>query len=617
MAKEAVVKLLSRNSYYVEGNLAPSDISGIGNAYVPILSKDGSVSQWVLYLFDSHNLSQDQGLGYYDWIKPDQIAWYRGVSDSLRSVNKKKLPAVAFFHIPFPEFNAAGSLVPAYGNKKEGVCAPYINSGLFASFLEKRDVIGAFVGHDHNNDYMADINGNILLGYGRKTGYASAYTEVLERGVRVISLSQNEAKIKTHIEDLKGSHYRYTFEQKNNGVGIPFFAGSFIQEFLVKDWDAKRWDDEMQMYQSVGMKYMIYAPSLLVNAKGETRTTYPSKLTSKKRSNNTLEMCLASAQKYNIKVFVGLNFNERWWKVDYDEQWLLKEMGQGNIVAQEIFDLYKKKYPEALHGWYWVWEVDNLHCQTSECQQALVKALNTNLDYLTALDADMPFMLSPYMNHAVGLDAEGYGAFWTDVFKETNFRGGDIFSPQDCVGAGGLNLQNLDEWFRQLKKAVDSKAGLKFWGNVETFEQASWTSASLQRVQKQLDIVNKYTSNIICFAYSHYNSPYVVNENYHEAYRHYIYNGLLPNQELKGYAATVLRKDVKNGVEISWTPSLIEDSKVDGILIYKNGELLKKIQFKKNRMLSSFFDKTGGENAAYEIALYNVLGCESERIKVQ
>ena len=135
MAKEAVVKLLSRNSYYVEGNLAPSDISGIGNAYVPILSKDGSVSQWVLYLFDSHNLSQDQGLGYYDWIKPDQIAWYRGVSDSLRSVNKKKLPAVAFFHIPFPEFNAAGSLVPAYGNKKEGVCAPYINSGLFASFL--------------------------------------------------------------------------------------------------------------------------------------------------------------------------------------------------------------------------------------------------------------------------------------------------------------------------------------------------------------------------------------------------------------------------------------------------------------------------------------------------
>lgn len=49
-------------------------------------------------------------------------------------------------------------------------------------------MIGVFAGHDHNNDYLVDLNGHILLAYGRKTGYPSAYTETLSRGVRVINL---------------------------------------------------------------------------------------------------------------------------------------------------------------------------------------------------------------------------------------------------------------------------------------------------------------------------------------------------------------------------------------------------------------------------------------------
>ena len=42
--------------------------------------------------------------------------------------------------------------------------------------------------------------------------------------------------------------------------------------------------------------------------------------------------------------------------------------------------------------------------------------------------------------------AEECGKMWTNVFAQTDFRPGDIFAPQDCVGAGGLNLDNLWEW---------------------------------------------------------------------------------------------------------------------------------------------------------------------------
>lgn len=50
----------------------------------------------------------------------------------------------------------------------------------------------------------------------------------------------------------------------------------------------------------------------------------------------------AKCTKNGIKVFVGLNFNERWWKVDYDAHWLLEQMEVGNKVADELVALYKE-----------------------------------------------------------------------------------------------------------------------------------------------------------------------------------------------------------------------------------------------------------------------------------
>lgn len=74
------------------------------------------------------------------------------------------------------------------------------------------------VGHDHNNDYMVDLDGNITLAYGRKTGYPSAYNETLSRGVRVINLHENESVFDTYIRDLKGTYFHYQFEQKTRAV---------------------------------------------------------------------------------------------------------------------------------------------------------------------------------------------------------------------------------------------------------------------------------------------------------------------------------------------------------------------------------------------------------------
>ncbi len=396
---------------------------------------------------------------------------------------------------------------------------------------------------------------------------------------------------------------------------IPRFDGSFIQEFLVADWDNARWDQEMAMLKEVGMKHLIYAPSLLTNEQGKVTTNYPSSLTDKKYQSETLKKCLRSAQKNGIRVFVGLNFNDRWWKVDYDADWLVNQMKVGNKVADEIVALYKKDFPDAMYGWYWVWEVDNLNCMTSECQKNLAEALNTNLDHLSEITPGMPLMMSPFMNYRVGGNAKEYGRMWENVFAQTRFRSGDIFSPQDCIGAGGLNLDNVSEWFSELKQAVNTKPGLIFWGNVETFDQRFWISAPLERTQKQLEIINGYVDNIICFAYSHYNSPYVVNPDYHQAYLQYCRTGHLPDMEVPERVINASMHKVSDGIEIRWTPNSMKAA--DGYSVYRDGKLIKKLQIRGGELPGTFVDTEGKADSVYEVAVYNVIGIESAKVKAE
>ena len=80
-------------------------------------------------------------------------------------------PALAYFHIPIPEYNAVfmnPSMV--VGEKQESVCSASVNSGLFTSLVEAGDVKATFVGHDHVNDYCVSILG-IQLCYGGGIGY--------------------------------------------------------------------------------------------------------------------------------------------------------------------------------------------------------------------------------------------------------------------------------------------------------------------------------------------------------------------------------------------------------------------------------------------------------------
>lgn len=189
-------------------------ISGEGNCDLPVESANGGKDAAVIYCFDSQAYSQlkQKGVDRYGHIQLDQIMWYVKTSKKYTHKNEgTPLPSLAFFHIPLPEFAeaAANKNASLYGNHREKVCPPSLNSGLFTAMLEQGDVMGIFVGHDHDNDYAVAWY-NILLAYGRYTGGSTEYNN-LPNGARVVELTENERSIHTWIRLRDGKIEQETY----------------------------------------------------------------------------------------------------------------------------------------------------------------------------------------------------------------------------------------------------------------------------------------------------------------------------------------------------------------------------------------------------------------------
>jgi hypothetical protein len=210
LTKKEIMDLLKESPHNLTFNDDKS-LPGQGNCYLQVKDQAGRKALWNLYFFDSHDYNRDKKIsGHYGWIEFDQVAWYRRLSDRLNKGKETKTPALAFFHIPLPEYVPADS-ASVYGSIKDfGRGAPELNSGLFHSFVEKNDVFGTFCGHDHNDDYALVYDG-ICMCYGRKTGFNPAYKEVLPRGARIIVLHPDKPTFDTYIIDQEGHCLDYSF----------------------------------------------------------------------------------------------------------------------------------------------------------------------------------------------------------------------------------------------------------------------------------------------------------------------------------------------------------------------------------------------------------------------
>jgi hypothetical protein len=244
ISRSEIMDILNRSPYFV-GEKGPDDIHGCGNYVLTVAGSTSAKPSALLYCFDSNAYSLDPKYGTYAPVYFDQIAWYRQQSERYAQANGgKPLPSLAFFHIPLPEYNDVIKRKNFLGTQEEAPCPPDYNTGLFGSFIEKQDVMGAFVGHDHSNDFIG-IEQYIALAYGRVSGW-EAYGR-LERGARMIELYEDEFVFDTWIRTPKSKELAFQYptgissvdeetlpflpalkvNPKKQGVSYTYYEGDF------------------------------------------------------------------------------------------------------------------------------------------------------------------------------------------------------------------------------------------------------------------------------------------------------------------------------------------------------------------------------------------------------
>ncbi len=122
--------------------------------------------------------------GEYGYLSEAQVAWYAN------SVQTDTVDSVVFMHIPLRQYivdpvDDTDVYVGIF--QEDMVYAQGVDTGFYDAMVTYGKSKGIFVGHDHKNDFYIITDDDIMLVYGRATGYNGYGT--LEKGGRQIEIS--------------------------------------------------------------------------------------------------------------------------------------------------------------------------------------------------------------------------------------------------------------------------------------------------------------------------------------------------------------------------------------------------------------------------------------------
>ena len=190
------------------------EMTGVGNYNIPILSSDENNVKFNLWFMDSNPYASQEEGGGYGYVHCDQIKWYEETGEKLKEENGgKNVPSFLFQHVIVPEcyemFNAdtkwsigavkghgrfsdrfytVNEKFISSGNLREGPCPPDVKSEQFNSWLKRGDIVAAFFGHDHINDFSGTYKG-IDIHQVPSTGF---YSYGNTQGSRTVTLYEDD-----------------------------------------------------------------------------------------------------------------------------------------------------------------------------------------------------------------------------------------------------------------------------------------------------------------------------------------------------------------------------------------------------------------------------------------
>ena len=323
----------------------------------------------------------------------------------------------------------------------------------------------------------------------------------------------------------------------------PVFTGSFLQAWYCVDWDEARWDAEIEFMRQAGLDKLILQDVAGMDLRGNWTVYYPTALEALRDHGgygDVVEGALRACQGKGVKVFVGLAAFESWWVLGGLFGQYAKVCSVMADMQRELYARYYKAYPDAFYGWYFTPEISNVPPMKATVL-SLARGLNRILDTASDLNAAMPVLLSPYFTEYLAVPSVlATLPMWQTLLQTAHFRDGDIFCPQDAVGAQWTPRRDLEKVWQMYAQAVEScGVRLRLWANCENMTVARKpvpflppatvetvnSPATLDRLVWQMQMAAAYCETIITFSYNHYYCPQTGTSVYHDCYLDYLANG--------------------------------------------------------------------------------------------
>ncbi len=217
VSRQELLEYLSGRPYCLISDEGGAKVAGTGNYTLPLYNHQGEPEK-LIYCMDSrsYSLAGDKGIEGYGWFDRSQVDWFIGTNEAWLELNQE-IQSLLFFHIPLPEYRQAyGQGEFRIGKRKEKECSPEINTGMFAEMALQGNVLGCFVGHDHNNNYAAQLF-NIALCYGYFSG-GNSYGSLPLNGARIIELKEGSRNFTSWLRRRDGKVlYKHKFPVSRKG----------------------------------------------------------------------------------------------------------------------------------------------------------------------------------------------------------------------------------------------------------------------------------------------------------------------------------------------------------------------------------------------------------------
>lgn len=246
------------------------DLHGAAIHNLTVLASDSDEIKFNLWMFDTNTYVYDENdptkrLGY-DNVREDQIEWYKEKSAELEAKAGKKVYSIAFQHMTPPEtyeamfptlpFDLSPVTETYNGGKHYPVIFPdtsvfkghimeppspgVYNHGHFDAMVERGDVLGVFVGHDHKNSYEVEYKDIMIINSPGIT--YNAYSSEFIKGGRLITINEDNTStfeselIPVNVIAMKNADFAESMGINRLEAAFYVFFGDFL--LLLKNLSA-------------------------------------------------------------------------------------------------------------------------------------------------------------------------------------------------------------------------------------------------------------------------------------------------------------------------------------------------------------------------------------------